>query len=107
MRQAIRSTPQVGHSSREAPDMSADGSQVERGGIASAGGKTDPARGEQRPECHTSPPTPHVVVELCPGRQTSSRFSTMVTSESIRITNSARINMPENTPVTSNTLSAS
>ena len=49
----------------------------------------------------------YVVVELCPGRQTSSRFSTMVTTESIAITKIARISMPENTPVTSKTLSAS
>ena len=56
---------------------------------------------------HDVEPYHVVVVALCPGRQTSSRFSTIVTSESIAITKIARISMPENTPVTSKTLSAS
>ena len=41
------------------------------------------------------------------GRQTSSRFSISVTTASITMTKTVRINMPAKTPVTSKTLSAS
>jgi hypothetical protein len=44
---------------------------------------------------------------LCPGRQTRSRLSTIVTSASIAMTKIARMSMPAKTPVTSKTLSAS
>ena len=51
-------------------------------------------------------PAHQVRVSAATGRQTSSRFSIMVTRASITMTKAASTNMPANTPATSNVPSA-